>query len=274
MRSVLLFAGVLLALYLTWLALLFAGQRGIMFPGTGIGGQIDALPLPPGGRHVAVPASFGTVRAVWLAAAAPAPAPALLYFHGNAELVAHNIGLLQPVAGLGMHVLLVEYPGYAGSDGVPGRDSLDEAARVAFDWLVRQPDVDPQRVLAMGRSIGSGPATALAAERPLAALVLLSGFSSLSQLAAGLGAPGVLLRDRWDNRAALSGFAAPLLLFHGRRDTIIPFAHASQLAEVVPQAQLVALDCGHNDCPYFDPAFTATLAAFLRDADVLGSTSR
>ncbi|CAN5717728.1 alpha/beta hydrolase [soil metagenome] len=269
MRSLMLIAAALLAAYVAWLALLYVGQRSMMFPGAGL--QVDAgrYPLAAGAEAVAIPAAFGQVRGYFLPAASPGREPAVVYFHGNAELAVQNIALLQPLADLGLHVLVVEYPGYAGSDGRPGRGTLDEAARVGFDWLAQRADVDPARIVAMGRSIGAGPAVALAPERPVAALVLLSAFSSLDGFAHGMGAPAFLLRDRWDNAAGLRDYKAPVLLFHGRRDRIIHFAHSRALAQAAPHARLEALDCGHNDCPYFEPAFVITLEQFLRDGGIL-----
>jgi uncharacterized protein len=271
-RNLVLTALALLAAYAAWLALLYAGQRSMMFPGAGI--EFGPVSEPRGGAAAAIemPASFGRVRGYFLPAATAGHAPAVVYLHGNAELAAHNLALLRPLAELGLHVLLVEYPGYAGSDGRPGRDSLDEAARVGFDWLARRADVDAARIVVMGRSIGAGPAAALAGERPVAAVVLLSPFAALDGFAHRMGAPAFLIRDRWDNAARLRDYRGPVLLFHGRRDRIIPFAHSRVLTQATPQARLETLDCGHNDCPYFDPAFFDTLAAFLRQAGVLGAT--
>ena len=231
MRSVLLFAATLLALYLSWLALLYVGQRGMMFPGVRLFPADTVRVLPQGVERMAITAGFGQVRAFLLPAdnSTPTPAPALLYFHGNAELASQNIPLLQPLTTLGMHVLLVEYPGYAGSDGTPSRTSLAEAAQAAHAWLVAQHHVDGARIVGMGRSIGSGPVLELARERPLAAVVLLSPFATLEPFAHRMGAPGWLIRDRFDNLAAVRSYDGPVLLFHGRRDSIIPFAHSQAL---------------------------------------------
>lgn len=269
MRTLALTAAALLAMYAAWLAMLYLGQRSMMFPGAGIAIDGARQPRTPGAEAVAVPASFGQVRGYFLPAATAGSAPAVVYLHGNAELAVHNLALLQSVAELGLHVLVVEYPGYAGSNGRPGRDSLDEAARVGFDWLAGRTDVDPARIVAMGRSIGAGPAVALADVRPVASLVLLSAFSTLDGFAHRMGAPGGLIRDRWDNAARLRDYSGPVLLFHGRKDLIIPFAHSRALARAAPRARLETLDCGHNDCQYFGPGFVDTLDAFLHQAGVL-----
>jgi uncharacterized protein len=269
MRGLLSLVALGFVLYLAWLGMLFVSQRSVLFPGAGMAWRWNAETLPQRAEMVAVPTSFGRARAVFLAAPVDHRAPALIYFHGNAEFVDQNVGLLLPITSLGVHVLLVEYPGYAGSDGSPSRESLAEAARVGFDWVTGHPAVDAGRIVVMGRSIGSGPALDLATERDVAALVLLSPFASLAMIARSMGAPGFLLRDRYDNQAAVAGFPGPVLLFHGRDDDVIPHAHSQALLSAAPQATLHTLACRHNDCPYFDAEFRDRLQQFLREARVL-----
>ncbi len=266
--------GTLLAAYAVYLTMLFLQQRAAMFPGAHMAWDGVGRTLPPQAEAVAIPASFGRVQGVLLRAqGTPARAPAALYFHGNAEFVDQNLDLLAPLAALGLHVLLVEYPGYAGTDGRPSRASLDEAALRAHDWLTARADVDPARIVAIGRSVGAGPAVALGTRRPLRALVLLAPFASLDEFAHRMGAPAFLIRDRYDNRAALRAFDGPVLLFHGRHDDIIPFHHSQRLARSARGATLVPLACGHNDCPLFDAAFMARLRCFLADAGVLADVA-
>lgn len=270
-RSFLVLLGTALAVYACYLALLFVQQRAVMFPGAAMGWDGVGRALPAHAEAVAIPASFGHVKGVWLHARnGEARAPAALYFHGNAEFVDQNVALLEPLAALGMHVLLIEYPGYAGTDGRPSRTSLDEAALRGYDWLAARADVDPGRIVAIGRSVGAGPAVAVGRQRPLRALVLLAAFSSVDDFAHGMGAPAFLVRDRYDNRKVLRDFDGPLLLFHGRRDGIIPYRHSERLAKAARVATLVPLDCGHNDCPFFGPEFMERLQGFLAETGVLG----
>lgn len=258
--------------YALYLALLFTQQRAMMFPGPGMGfPPLAQSVLPTGSSRVSLPASFGEVQGVLLHAEdARIGLPAALYFHGNAESVAQNLPLLRAVARRGVHVLLVEYPGYAGTEGRPSREALIEAAELAHDYLAGSPLVDPRRIVAIGRSIGSGPATELARSRPLAGLVLLSAFAELDGFAHGMGAPAWLIRDRFDNAAALADFDGPVLLFHGRADRIIPIEHSRRLRAAAAEVRLVELACGHNDCPYFGPDFVDALFDFFIDAGVLG----
>lgn len=268
-RSLLAIAGVLLLGYGLYLALLWTQQRSMMFPGAGLAGRAgaDSARLPERAMPVGLAPGFGEVQAVFIAAPPGQAALAtLVYFHGNAESVAQNLRPFAQISDDGFHVLLVGYPGYAGNDGRPSRETLMQVARAGHDWLRQHPAVDPERIMAVGRSVGSGPATELAAERELAALVLLSPFTSVAAFARQFGAPAFLVRDRFDNLARFEQFSGPILIFHGRRDAIIPYTHGQALAQASPRATLVTLACGHNDCPYFDPAFRRELQTFAHAA--------
>ena len=281
-RGVLLMLGALLAGYVCYLALLFVQQRSVMFPGASMDWDGVGRALPTHAQAVSIPASFGHVQGVLLRArqptgrehpvpAAPAPAvpaPAAIFFHGNAEFVDQNVPLLEPLTSAGMHVLLVEYPGYAGTDGRPSRATLDEAALKSYDWLAARRDVDATRIVIIGRSIGTGPAVALARQRPVSAVVLMAAFGSLDDFAHRMGAPALLLRDRYDN-LTLRDYNGPVLLFHGRNDDIIPYRNSEYLLKAAPNATLVPMECGHNDCPFFEPRFMERLRRFLAQSGVL-----
>jgi fermentation-respiration switch protein FrsA (DUF1100 family) len=109
--------------------------------------------------------------------------------------------------------------------------------------------VDAARIVAHGRSMGGGAAGQLALRRPLAALVLESTYTSLADMIRGHGVPDLLIRNRFDNVAALRAFRGPVLIVHGVNDEVIPFGHARRLAAVAPRARFVELHCHHNDCP-------------------------
>jgi len=146
-------------------------------------------------------------------------------------------------------MLLLEYPGYAGSSGSPSYGAITKSALAAFDQIVKRDDVDDTKIIVYGRSIGGGPACLLAAQREVAALVLESTFSSLAELVTEKGYPSFLLRDRFENVAIVNELTIPLLIYHGTRDTLIPFEHAKRLIKVARNGILQSADCGHNDCP-------------------------
>jgi hypothetical protein len=247
---------------LVFLALVFFGQRRLLYPGApALGG---AGPERVGGERV----WLGTGSEAWLLPARGGVAdggPLLVFAHGNGELIDHWGDAFEPARASGAAVLLVEYPGYGRSKGAPSESSIGAAMRAAYDFAVQERGFEAARVVGWGRSLGGGAVCALARERPLAALVLESTFTSVVDMARGLGLPALLapllVRDRFDNLALLRRFAGPVLLIHGERDEIVPPAHAVALRAGAPAAALEWLPCGHNDCPRPWPPVLRFLAA-------------
>ena len=233
-----------------YLGLAFALQRAVLFP----------RPAPPKrspaeGRPDVEITWIGPDRAVeaWYlgptGAAFGQPVPVLVFAHGNGELIDYWLDEFEIVRSWGLGVLLVEYPGYGRSGGSPSEASISATMADAYDYLVSRPNVDAGRIVAYGRSVGGGAACALVRERPVAALILESSFSSVRRLARRHGLFGPLVRDPFDNLTVVRDFEGPVLVIHGRSDRLIPPAHGEALAENAPSAEIVLFDCGHNDCP-------------------------
>ncbi len=259
------------ALYAAYGGLCFVFQRSLIYPGRGIG-VAGQPPHIPGMVPLRLDTGFGKVEAWFLPATgmeAGQREPVLLFFHGNGEV----IDFLPEEAGefraMGMGVLLVEYPGYGRSGGNPSEESITAAAVAAYDAVIGQKGVDPGRVVAFGRSLGGGAACSLSRQRPLAAIILQSPFTSLRPFARRMLLPGFLVRDVFDNRSALAAYGGPVLVFHGINDDIIPVAHGRELARTARRGRLVELACAHNDCPPDRRAFLRTVAGFLRDEDII-----
>lgn len=58
-----------------------------------------------------------------------------------------------------------------------------------------------------------------------------------------------MVKDAWDNRAALRSYPGPVDLYGTLGDRVIPVAHARRLAAAVPQTHLILVAGGHNDWP-------------------------
>jgi pimeloyl-ACP methyl ester carboxylesterase len=209
---------------------------------------------------------FGKSEAWFLPGKGTSPArkPVVLFFHGNGELIDFLPAQVEGFRALGVAVFLIEYPGYGRSEGAPSEASITAAAVAAYDTVIKRDDVDPARVVAFGRSLGCGPACALSLQRPLAALLLQSPFTSTRSFARRFFLPGFLIRDVYDNRKALAAFPGPVLILHGRDDDVIPFAQGKELSRVAPHARFVELACAHNDCPPDWREFWHLIGDFLR----------
>lgn len=253
------------SVYSLYAALFWWKQRELLFPIASTERHALRAELPDYARLVERPAWFGTARAVFLRGP-EGRAPAIVYTHGNGEIIDQHLRGFDAIRALGVHVLLVEYPGYGGADGETSRDTIAAASVVAYDWLARQPEVDPERIVAMGKSLGGAAAAELTRHRRVRALVLQSTFTAVADFAAQLRLPRWLVRDPFDSVARLAAFDGPVLVTHGRRDEVIPFAQGQSLAAAARQVTSRWYDCGHNDCPYDGADYLALLGGFLKNA--------
>jgi len=257
--------------YGCYLALCLLAQRGIIYPGRGLRAPATPPDQSNGITRVPLETRFGRTEAWFLAGEGSLPQrrPVVLFFHGNGEIIDSLPAQVEGFRRMGIGVLLVEYPGYGRSEGRPSESSIAVTAAAAYDAMTRREDVDPARMVAFGRSLGSGPACDLSRQRPLAALILQSPFTSTLPFARRLLVPGFLVRDKYDNRAALASFPGPVLILHGRFDDVVPFAHGEELARIAGNARFVELACAHNDCPPDWPEFWHIVAEFLRMHGIL-----
>jgi len=180
-----------------------------------------------------------------------------------------SFALVQPLLDAGVGVLQLEFPGFCGADGNPSFANIVEAEDLAYAWLAEQPDVDKTRIVAMGYSIGGGAASELTRHRAVRALVLLSTYTSIRDLAHRYVLPGFLVRYPFDNLRRVQEFAGPVFIEHGKRDSVIPYAMGRKLAESKPNGEFVALDCGHDDCHFDRSLFASRIPAWLRANGVL-----
>ena len=258
--------------YMAYCLFLFVVQRKIMYP-------VDLIGLPPestakveGMETIWLDTPSGKVEAWFLAPHVPPaamPSPAVIFGHGNGEVIDFWPEILKPFTDLGIGVLLVEYPGYGRSEGRPSQTSITQTFVAAYDVLVRRKDVDPSKIILFGRSLGGGAVCALAQERPSAALILMSTFTSVRSFAWRYLAPAFLMRDPFDNLSAVTSYAEPVLIIHGRKDNIIPYKHAVQLHRAAKGSRLITYECGHNDCPRDWNVFWQDVKSFLSAAGVI-----
>jgi hypothetical protein len=200
--------------------------------------------------------------------AAEGKQPAMIYAHGNGELMEDCAAGLDAFRQRGIGVLLVEYPGYGRSEGLPSEGSIRDTVLAAYDHLASNPDVDKRRIFAFGSSLGGGAVCLLARERPLAALILQSTFTSLRHFSWRYGAPPFLLKDRFDNLAAVRDYAGPVFVAHGRTDRTIPWREGEALAKAAPRGELHLYAFGHG-CDLNEIQLFKDLDPFLVKALIL-----
>ena len=201
----------------------------------------------------------------WLvhAAATRTAAPILIYFGGNAE----EVSWLAASAGryAGWSLLLLNYRGYGASEGKPGEAALFADALQIYDYAAGR--ARGGRVAVMGRSLGSGVAVYLAAQRPVAAVILVSPYDSVESVAKTIYPYlpiGLMLKHRFDSIARAPGIRAPLLCLVASDDRVIPRPHSERLyAAWSGPRQWREIAPADHDSLAGEPAYWDAIASFL-----------
>jgi fermentation-respiration switch protein FrsA (DUF1100 family) len=192
---------------------------------------------------------------------------ALLYSHGNAGNLSHRgDGLRRWRDQMHLAVLIFDYPGYGRSSGRPTEAGCYAAADAAYDFLTDTAKVPGDRIMLYGGSLGGAVATDLATRRPHRALVLVSVFSSLADMARLVVpwlAAGWFIRRRFNNLAKLPACHQPVFIAHGTADRVVPFSQGERLFAVANEPKMFFPMAGydHNHTPPL--AFYEALRQFL-----------
>ena len=198
----------------------------------------------------------------------PGKTRAIVYFGGNGERIEGNREDF--LRWFPEHsVYLVAYRGYGASEGQPSEQALLGDALAIFDKA--QSQHPGQSVAVIGRSLGSGVASYVASQRPVAKLVLITPFDSFAEVGqAHYGWLPVrwLSTDRYESANYLRKYKGPLLVIRAGKDEVIPAASTDRLIEALPSApRMVAIPgAGHNGLDS-DPAYGKALSDFMAPAD-------
>ena len=174
----------------------------------------------------------------------------VLFLHGNAGNISGRLDTLRILHGLGLSVLIIDYPGYGRSGGAVGEEACNRSARAALAELAsRTPEGEP--LLVWGRSLGGGVASSLAQSERVRLLILESTFTSLPDLAQQLYP---WLPARWlasmsfPSRERVRATRLPVLVIHSADDQLIPISHGKALVEAAgARGTFVPINGGHGD---------------------------
>jgi pimeloyl-ACP methyl ester carboxylesterase len=223
-------------------------QRQLIFPTHAVAAP---GPLPPGAELLSLPTADGeTLAGVRIPPDLPARRRILVLGFGgnawNAQDVAEYLHELYPAE----EVVAFHYRGYRPSTGSPSAAALIEDAPQVYDFAVNK--LKPERVVAVGFSIGSGIAARLSAARPLDGLILVTPFDSLRKVAQS-SFPwlpvGLFFSHEIDAAGALVGNRVPVAILAAARDEIVPAERTAELRKQVPNLVFdKTIDrSGHND---------------------------
>ena len=166
-----------------------------------------------------------------------AHAPTLILFYGKGVTLSRFQGEFDELRAMGVNVFIPEFPGVGMSEGKGSESQYYATADAALDYLLGRMDIDHDRIIAVGGSLGAGTAVDLASRRTLAGLISIGGFTNAPDTLAGVyfwlprwGADLLMARCRFDNLTKIKSVTCPILLIYGTSDTIVPPEMAERLA--------------------------------------------
>ncbi len=205
----------------------------------------------------------GEVEEVWLKTsdgvrinafyrANPASRQALLLLHGNAENIGYGLSQLRALAKVGVNILALDYRGYGRSEGTPSEAGVYRDADAAYDYLVKERNFRPDDIVIYGHSLGGAVGINLASRRPCGGLIVQSSFTNARAMTREIFAlplVGHLVKSRFDSEHKIHDVHAPILIVHGTRDDVVPFAMGEKLFDAAPEPKRFYQmeGAGHND---------------------------
>jgi len=173
---------------------------------------------------------------------------AIIYFGGNGEAVVANAYFFNKTLS-DYTVYLVNYRGYGGSTGKPTEAALYADAQYIYDQVREK----HKTISVIGRSLGSGVATYLAATKDINKMILITPFDSIQAIAQKqypVFPITILLRDKYDSLSRVKNISTKTLVLLAEHDVIIPFEHSQRLIDEFPSSQIkveVIKKTGHNN---------------------------
>jgi len=202
----------------------------------------------------------------------------ILYFHGNAEDIFSSDYIIDIlVNNLQYNVIAVEYPGYSIYHQDKCAKEIEKDCLTVYDYLVNEIGIKQENIVVCGRSIGSGPAVYLAANRSPSSLILISPFKSIKEVVASMiGVFNFIVADRFNNYKRINRVICPTLMIHGQKDSLISFTHSIDLCKRIsgPYELVLPEEMDHNTFNKYDDIILPITSFLSRYNLNISSTSK
>ena len=183
----------------------------------------------------------------------PGASTTLLWFHGNGGNIGHRSQHLKLLHDkLKIHIFIFDYRGYGKSAGKPSEEGTYKDGVAALEHLRSRKDVEAERIVLFGQSLGAAVATEIAVRQSGLALILEAPFTSIRDMAR-IAVPwlpiGSFLQTKYDSLAKIKQVRAPILVLHGDFDDVVPFDQGKRIFAAAPEPKEFYTIQGsrHND---------------------------
>lgn len=106
----------------------------------------------------------------------------VILFPGNMftseEMMGYSTGFDSANDGQGINMITLDYPGYGRSEGIPSEHTMKVMALSAYDAIISRSDMQNQKIVLMGYSLGTGIANYVASNREVDGLILMAPYQN------------------------------------------------------------------------------------------------
>lgn len=222
----------LLVAYAGIVSVLYLAQRSLIFRGAHMQSLHLDHPRAPERLELATPG--GDMLHGMLFRSASGHTDLVIGFGGNmqdAEVLGQDLAARLPHT----DVVVFHYRGYGPSTGRPSEAALFADALEIYDAMTER--LRPARTFAVGISLGSGVATYLSKQRPLAGMVLVTPFDSIEAIAKEqyFWVPvGLLLQQRFASIEYMQANQTPVAVIAAEDDRVVRPRRTAALRNRIP----------------------------------------
>ena len=206
-------------------------RNSIYFPYKRIETTPEFIGLPY--EDVYLETSDGVKINAWFVPAS-SPRGTILFCHGNAGNISHRLEMIKMLNELDLNVFIFDYRGYGKSAGFPSEKGTYLDALAAYEYLKTRDDVDSEKIIVHGKSLGAAITIDLSTRVTPRAIICESAFTSIADIGQEIYPflPMKLINTiKYDNLSKIDKLDMPKLVIHSREDEIIPFHHGQRLFE-------------------------------------------
>lgn len=179
----------------------------------------------------------------------------VLYFHGNRGNIRRYRRFVERFTHNGYAVWMPDYPGFGKSTGTLSETAMYEQALQVYK-RARQ-FYEPTDIIIYGKSMGTGVAVQLASVRDCKRLILETPYNSMRSLVGiylWMYPLESILKYQFPSHEYIKKVTAPVTIFHGTDDRVIPYSNAVKLKRVLkPGDEFITIEKGtHRNLNSFE----------------------
>ena len=190
----------------------------------------------------------------------------ILFFHGNAGSLENRTYKLNHFKNLNVNFLIIAWRGFNGNEGKPNEMGLYEDARSAIKWLSEK-GIKEQDLILYGESLGTGVVVEVSQNKDYAGVILESPFTSMVNVGKKyypFFPVSLLLKDKFESYKKIKKVSVPVLVLHGKKDKIVPFAMGEKMYELANEPKFFYFQEYGDHMIDYDTELLMALEKFIR----------